>query len=151
MKNSNHQKQQGLSSIVRLPEIFDRDIGEKLSDQAHESYVSKLAACRQFVERHFQKNYGIPAYPVCDMLLALQVSDMRTVSIESMATELAMPPKVLQRYLAIAEKHGLITVNVNAGIPEVSLAAKGVDDLLLITNAISEVAFKLRPLDSTNR
>ncbi|GAB5481510.1 MAG: hypothetical protein Pars92KO_12670 [Parasphingorhabdus sp.] len=151
MKNSHHKKQQQLNSIVPLPDIFDRNIEDKLSDQAHKSYVSKLVACRQFVERHFQKNYGIPAYPVCDMLLALEVSDLRTISIESMAIELAMPLKVLQRYLAIAERHKLIIVNANAEIPEISLAEKGVDDLLLITNAISEVAFKLRPLDSTNR
>lgn len=140
-----------MDSIIQLPKIFDRDIEEKLSDQEHNSYVSKLAACRQFVELHFRKNYGITAYPICDILLSIQVSGLRKATIASISTDLAMPPHILRRYLVIAEDHGLVEMNNNASIPEVSMTGKGAQDLLLITNAISEVAFNLRPLDPARR
>lgn len=149
--NDNERKPQlDHKSVNHLPEIFDREIETKLSNQAHRGYVTKLAACRQFVDRHFRTNYDLPAYPICDVMLAAGVSERGALQVSSISTLLAMPANILDRYLTLAEDRGLISLNKNASDPEVVLTEKGSQDLLLITNAISEVAFTLRPLASTN-
>lgn len=112
----------------------------KCSDQAHRNYVSKLAACRQFVELQFQKDYGIVAYPLFDILLAIQISGLNRVTVSSISKDLAIPSHVLQRYLTIAANHRLVTMKNNAGILNVVLEEKGTQKLSLITNAITKVA-----------
>ena len=151
MNNRDTKDQVKEGSVVRLPEIFDRNIKEKLSSQAHRSYVTKLAACRQFVDRHFLLSYGVPAYPICDILLITEVAENRITTISSVSTELAIPSSILSRYLAVAENKGLVSLDSDQSDLEISLTAKGEQDLLTITNAISAVAFTLRPVDSTER
>lgn len=151
MIDSKYKDQIKEGSVVRLPKIFDRNIEEKLSSQAHRTYVAKLAACRQFVDRHFLLSYGVPAYPICDILLSTEVAENKIITISSVSTELAIPSNILVRYLALAEAKGLVSLDSDKSDLEISLTAKGEQDLLTITNAISAVAFKLRPIDSMDR
>ena len=147
MKNDRSENQSGQDSIVRFPELLESDVEAKLSDQAHRSYVSKLIAYRQRVESHFRENYGITAYPIFDILLAVENSESSNVTVASIAAELELAPNILSRYVNIAAKHNLITLHGDASNPSVSLTKKGTLDLFAITSAISEIAFKLRPLD----
>ena len=133
--------------MIRLPVIFDQKIETQLSVQARDQYLGRLAHCRQFVERHFQENYALASYPIFDILLAIYMSDERQSTIDALAANLAFSATTMIRYVSILAEFKLVEAAPKDGIehsPVVRLTEKGVDDLSVLSDSISAVAFEIR-------
>lgn len=147
MTQSKISNQNTIGSVIRLPMIFDQKIETQLSEQARDQYLGRLAQCRQFVERHFQENYGLASYPIFDILLMIHMSNEKHSIIDDLAAGLAFSATTMLRYVNILAEFGLVEVEHNDSAensPFVRLTEKGVRDLSVLSDSISAVAFEIR-------